>query len=41
MLILFQFHYGSVKSLLQINQDTESMLFQFHYGSVKRSLSST
>ncbi len=32
----FQFHYGSVKSIVAIISSIILILFQFHYGSVKR-----
>jgi len=34
--MIFQFHYGSVKSNLLILINMEQVKFQFHYGSVKR-----
>jgi len=35
MAVLFQFHYGSVKSLNAFAAAVINDLFQFHYGSVK------
>ena len=34
--LVFQFHYGSVKSRDGVNSFFDKIPFQFHYGSVKR-----
>ena len=33
--IRFQFHYGSIKSLENVQYDNGNKVFQFHYGSIK------
>ena len=32
----FQFHYGTIKSLTQMNDNVQHATFQFHYGTIKR-----
>ena len=32
----FQFHYGTIKSSDNYQQDSETTEFQFHYGTIKR-----
>ncbi len=32
----FQFHYGTIKSVINFAPALESFLFQFHYGTIKR-----
>ena len=33
--LLFQFHYGTIKSKLQEMQAAGYEIFQFHYGTIK------
>ena len=33
--ILFQFHYGTIKSVLRFSSIRFVLLFQFHYGTIK------
>jgi len=35
---IFQFHYGSVKRMVIVIDNTATKIFQFHYGSVKSQL---
>ena len=37
--ILFQFHYGTIKSWLAAGDVGVQILFQFHYGTIKSYLS--
>ena len=32
---IFQFHYGTIKSLIFFNVQIHFSLFQFHYGTIK------
>ena len=34
-LIMFQFHYGSIKRVTSSNGNNIRIKFQFHYGSIK------
>ena len=33
--LIFQFHYGSIKSLISYKYFDPRKVFQFHYGSIK------
>ena len=32
----FQFHYGTIKSIQQLQEQVDTLTFQFHYGTIKR-----
>ena len=38
-ILLFQFHYGTIKRYLGGHSSTVSVKFQFHYGTIKRTSS--
>ncbi len=39
--ILFQFHYGSIKTLSVDGPNFNYIVFQFHYGSIKTNIDSS
>ena len=36
-IVVFQFHYGTIKRLHPMDRDHGHEQFQFHYGTIKRS----